>query len=264
MVLKVFDRLSASQARTDEKADPWTLDIEQRYHQFLLDSGESDSSGEDGNDEDGEGNDDEDGVDYSDDEEDEEEDGEKKEQKGWIAPRYEADLHNLMHRLHRTEAEAYQALKDRQGEDIPRFLACITIPSSSPMQEESLIEHVDMPGILLQNINGFHLADLAQHAPRETWQFICEDAIRVTNLLYNRGILNKDVKTRNLIVRKALKGNFKVFMIDFALCRFRREYKSDNNWRVKHTKTERVRWVLSCRGICKEALPITGLLSMKS
>jgi len=40
------------------------------------------------------------------------------------------------------------------------------------MQEESLTEHVDMPGILLQDIDGFHLADLAQHALRETWQSI--------------------------------------------------------------------------------------------
>lgn len=179
MILKVFDRRFVSQARADEKADPWTLDIKQRYHQLLLDCGQSDSSGEDSDDEDGEGDDDEDGVDYSDDEEHEEEDGEEEEQKGWIAPRYEADLHNLMHRLHRTEVEAHQALKDRQGEDIPRFLTCITIPCSSQMQEESLSEHVDMPGNLLQNINGFHLANLAQHqhAPRGTWQSICEDAI---------------------------------------------------------------------------------------
>lgn len=32
-------------------------------------------------------------------------------------------------------------------------------------------------------------------------------------------------------MRRELDGNFKVFMIDFALCRFRREYKTDNDWR---------------------------------
>lgn len=79
------------------------------------------------------------------------------------------------------------------------------------MQEESLTEHVDMPGILLQDIDGFHLADLAQHALRETWQSIYKDAIRITSLLYNRGILNKDDKTKNLTAFYRAQGTGREF-----------------------------------------------------
>lgn len=174
MVLKVFDQRFASQTRENEKADPWTLDIGKQYHQFILDGGESDNSGEDGDDDDEE-------------EEDKEEEGEE-EQKEWTAPRNEADLHNPMQRLYHTEVDVYQTLKDHQGQDIPHFLAGIAIPDSSPMQRATLAKHIDIPGILLQNIDGFHLADLAQHAPRETWQYVCEDTIQITSLLYNRGI----------------------------------------------------------------------------
>lgn len=43
--------------------------------------------------------------------------------------------------------------------------------------------------------------------------------------------MNKDVKTKNIIMRKEPEGKFKVVMIDFALCHFRREYKSEEDWR---------------------------------
>ncbi|KAJ5721899.1 uncharacterized protein N7483_009833 [Penicillium malachiteum] len=37
MVLKLFDRRFATEARKDDRLSPWTSDIEQNYHQFILD-----------------------------------------------------------------------------------------------------------------------------------------------------------------------------------------------------------------------------------
>lgn len=51
----------------------------------------------------------------------------------------------------------------------------------------------------------------------------------------DHGILNEDVNTRSFIVHtrpsaEAATG-YKVFMIDFALCKLRREFGDDNDWR---------------------------------
>lgn len=113
MVLKLFDRHFASQAKENKKADSWTLDIEQQYHRFILDGGESDSSGENGDEEDGE--------DDGDEEEDDEQEEEEEEQKQWTARCNEADLHNLMQRLYHIEVEVYQTLKRSPRKRHPPF-----------------------------------------------------------------------------------------------------------------------------------------------
>lgn len=74
------------------------------------------------------------------------------------------------------------------------------------------------------------MTDIAEYTPRESWQAICEDAIRIVNLIGDLGILNEDVKTRSFIVRGDLRDGFKVAMIDFALCKFRQDYESVYNW----------------------------------
>lgn len=83
----------------------------------------------------------------------------------------------------------------------------------------------------MQYIEGFSLTDITRHAPRETWQSICEKAIRIVNIIGDREILNEDVKTRSFIVQGNPGKKFKVFMTDFGLCYFRREYEDDKEWR---------------------------------
>lgn len=90
--------------------------------------------------------------------------------------------------------------------------------------------YIDIPGVLLQRINGFHLCHLDENVPKESWQAVCEDAIQIVHLLYDRRILNRDVKTRNLIVRRGWSG-YKVFMIDFALCQSCWEFEDEEQWR---------------------------------
>ncbi|KAE8358597.1 hypothetical protein BDV27DRAFT_150296 [Aspergillus caelatus] len=141
----------------------------------------------------------------------------------WNDPQNEPYLHDHMQDLYETEVELYQTLKDIQGKDIPQLFACLTVSSSSSSQEFSVNKYIDVPGVLLQYIDGFLLTDMAAHAPREVWQSVCDDAIQIVNLIGDRGILNGDVKTRNFIVQENPGRKFKVFMIDFALCNFRRE-----------------------------------------
>jgi hypothetical protein len=204
MVLKLFDRRFATQLREDEKINPWTSDIEKGYHQFILDGGaakllntDNESAGE--------------------------------ESDTWDDFQNEAFAHDRMSDFYKSEVQVYSTLKDVQGTDIPKHFACVTVPTSG---EEAVSQYADIPGVLLQQIEGFCLVDVAAHAPRESWQFICEDAIRIVNLLTERGILNLDVRTRSFIVRRDMENEFKPVMIDFALCKFREEFDDDEDWRL--------------------------------
>ncbi|KAE8165934.1 hypothetical protein BDV40DRAFT_285875 [Aspergillus tamarii] len=200
MVLELFDRRFAHQLRKDHKLKPWTSDMERQYHDFVHDGCASEFITRLNNDSkmaEGEGDTRND-------------------------PQNEAYLHDHIQDLCETEVEVYQTLKNIQGKDIPQLFACLTVPSSSSSQELSVKKYTDVPGVLLQYIDGFLLTDMAAHAPQEVWQSDRDDTIQIVNLIGDRGILNEDVKTRSFIVQENLWRKFKGFMIDFALCNFHR------------------------------------------
>ncbi|KAE8337609.1 hypothetical protein BDV24DRAFT_139881 [Aspergillus arachidicola] len=58
----------------------------------------------------------------------------------------------------------------------------------------------------------------------------CEQAICIVHHIGDRGILNEDVKTRSFTIQNNSEGMFKMLMLDFALCDFRRDYKSEEEW----------------------------------
>lgn len=90
---------------------------------------------------------------------------------------------------------------------------------------------MDCSGILLEVIDGFVLSDLSEHAPRGTWQGVCDEAIRIVNSISDCDIRNEDVKTRSFIVRRDEgTGRFKPIMIDFARCVLRQEGQDDCDW----------------------------------
>lgn len=65
-------------------------------------------------------------------------------------------------------------------------------------------------------------------------------------------------------MRKEPEGNFKIFMIDFALCCFRREYKSENDWRnAKQRKMKRGALEFVMQGYLQGDSTYHGLLSEK-
>lgn len=221
MVLKIFDRRFAPQDRKDYKCGPWTPNIEEEYHQFAIDGSASRFIAELNS---------EDEITSQEDEDEDGDDDEEEEADEWNNSQTEAFLHNHMSVYYNCEVEVYNTLKDLQGKDVPQLFASVTIPIAINPPTSSASQFVDPPGILLQYITGFELTDLAECAPRECWQSIGEDAIRVVNLVGDRGILNQDVKRRNLIVQKQKEYAFKVFMIDFALCQFRRDFEDEAKW----------------------------------
>ena len=217
MVLKLFDRRFATELRQHDEISPWTLDIEQNYHQFILDGNAAKLVAE-----------------LTADRE-----LLLRNSDNWNSSQEETYLHDYMQGLYERETQAYNTLTDIQGKDIPRLFSCVTMPSSTSAHNNLLSEYIDIPGILLQYIEGFPLTDIAIYAPRDSWQSICEDAIRIVNLVGDRGILNEDVKSRNFIVQRRPENKFHVFMIDFALCNFREEYPDETEWEMwKATQDE--------------------------
>ncbi|CAG8210363.1 unnamed protein product [Penicillium nalgiovense] len=226
VILKLFDRYFATTIREEREICPRTSDIEKEYHQFILDGGASKLFTE------------------------LKANSELAEQEGddWNDLQLEAYLHHVMLGLYETEVEVYNTLKDSQGNDIPRLFACVTVPHSTCEQTIPVSQYVDVPGTLLQYIVGVSLSDTAMHAPMECWQSICEDAIRIIHLIGDRGILNEDVKPRNCVLHKNMDNGFKVFMIDFALCHFRKEYQDGTDWmKWKAMEDEEARLDMSCK-----------------
>jgi tRNA A-37 threonylcarbamoyl transferase component Bud32 len=208
MILKLYDRRFAPGLRECEGIPPWTFQIEQEYQKFILDGGASDFI-----------------TKLRSNSNLAETEGEY-----WCDVEYEAYLYDQMQKFYDTETKVYQRIKDMQGRDVPRLIARITVSPDSPSPTQKCL---DCSGILLELIEGFPLGDIVVHAPRETWQGICEEAIYIVNTIGDRDIRNQDVKTRNFIVRRdPVEEKFKVFMIDFALCEFRREDQDEEDWRM--------------------------------
>ncbi|KAJ5519397.1 hypothetical protein N7453_001819, partial [Penicillium expansum] len=199
VVLKLFDRRFATELRKNESISPWTLDIEQKYHQFILDGDAAKLVAELAADRELPGR----SLDT------------------WNSSQEETYLHDYMQGLYETETRVYNTLTDMQGNEIPRLFSCVTVPSST---RRRILCSANTPTFLESFCN------IAVCAPRDSWQSICEEAIRIVNLVGDRGILNEDVKTRSFVVQSRPENQFHVFMIDFALCDFREAYEDETEW----------------------------------
>ncbi|KAJ6095055.1 hypothetical protein N7467_002568 [Penicillium canescens] len=195
IVLKLFDRHLATQLREDEMIKPWPSDIEKGHHRFMLDGSAAKFIHM-----------------LNTDHRKASEDSDT-----WTDSQNEADAHEHMSGFYKSEVQVYNTLKDIQDIDIIKHFACVASASISTFLES-----------FCSTMKGFAwLTLLAAHAPRESWQFICEDAIRIVNIFTERGILNLDVRTRSFIVRGNMGNEFKPVMIDFALCNFSRGFEDE-------------------------------------
>lgn len=220
VIMKLYDRRFAAQLRHDNAVPPWTLDIEREYRKFVFDGGASElitklHAMEDLPEEEGD---------------------------SWSAAQNETYIYHLCRKYYDTESEAYRRVEDLQGKDVPRFIARVSFSEGpcSPTSSNHVSKWLDCPGILLELINGFPLWELEERAPKDAWQYICEDAIRIVNLIGDRDLRNEDIHLNNNIVRKdPITGKFKVFIIDFAMCVLRKpEDDKDDWWYMKATVDE--------------------------
>ena len=208
-VLKLYDRRFAIQMRKEAEAPPWCSGIESGYRQFVNAGGASnffDSCTR-----------------------------KIREDEYWTHDyrenqdnsECEAYMQWLCHRIYDTEMKAYDKLRDIQGKHVPKLVARPLLKNSSNSSWSDI--YLDCPRLLLEYIKGFPLTDLADFAPQDRWQSVCEEAIHIIHQIGDRGILNKDVNTRSFIVQiDPVSQKLRVCTIDFGLCLFRCQFKSDS------------------------------------
>lgn len=198
-ILKLYDWRYATQLRRDFRVDQWTPYHEDIYRAFVADGGAAKFISAMENDTDDPARD---------------------------LARNETLLFDICRDFHSCEVEAYSRLEDLQGRSVPRFYADVRL-DAFPIAN-ALFE---VRGILLERVVGYSLADLATHAPPSCWQRLCEETIRTVDLIGDHGILNEDVKPRNVLIRTHgdVSGN-EVVIIDFAQCSFRETDQSEADW----------------------------------
>ncbi|MCJ1246793.1 hypothetical protein MMC30_004002 [Trapelia coarctata] len=161
----------------------------------------------------------------------------------------EAAIAYNFYKMHESEVSVYELLQGLQGRHVPIMYADVRLDSIETESgcHESLPGEVDdeflvVKGILIEYIPGFLLVDLEGQAPESAWPSVCEQAVRVINRISDYGILNRDICLKNVIVRPKRSSvdtggegevHYDVVAIDFALCDFRKDFGSEEEWREK-------------------------------
>src|SRR5690606_33395835 len=106
--------------------------------------------------------------------------------------------------------------------------------------EENKGTEWSVKGILIEYIEGFVLADLAENVSEEEEQAkVVDETIRVLHLLDEKEVLNKDVRPENVVLRREVGHNslnrvtYNPVFIDFAISKVRDEggrRVSDGHW----------------------------------
>lgn len=204
-ILKLYDWCYTAQLRQDNKIDSWTQFHENSYRAFVENGDAAKFIATLNEDDENDIND-----------------------ESWNTAQNEAYFFDLSRDLHKCEIKTYNNLKNLQGKNVPRFFANVHLNGFST-------NHIlfEVQGIMIEFIEGYNLSDLAQNEPQSAWQNICDEAVRAVNLIGEHGVLNEDVRTHNILVRKRAISSAQapeIFIIDLAQCRFREDYVSEAAW----------------------------------
>ncbi|KAF4993063.1 hypothetical protein FGRMN_6751 [Fusarium graminum] len=206
--LKMFDRRFAVQYRQDEFIDTWSEDIERQLLRDLangkvVEMVEKLETLPDFR------------FDTGDD---------------WDEVEKEINQGHMMRGMFNTETAVYARLQDHQGKVIPRLLGSVTLAEPADLSltpdQQDLYRH---RGVLLEYLPGFTFSKIVENVPRTEWQQIIDQAVQIVHILGDNNVINYDVRPDNFMIVPE-NDKYKVFMIDFAQCRLRREDETDAEW----------------------------------
>lgn len=143
---------------------------------------------------------------------------------------WEAIIYHTAQDHYANEVRAYSELKQLQGRCIPEFIQSV-IYSSPEAPADLPVEYFHVPGILLECIRGFPLSELTTNVPNQPffWERIVEGAIDVVREVNMAGVVHHDCQPRNVLVAEMGHGAFQSYLIDFAQCAFRADYKNTDD-----------------------------------
>lgn len=142
---------------------------------------------------------------------------------------WEAIIYHTAQKHYANEVRAYSELKQLQGQCTPRFIESV-IYSSLEAPTDLPVDYFQVPGILLEYIRGFPLSDLTMNIPNQPllWGKIVEGAINVVREVNTAGVVHHDCQPRNMLVAETGHA-FQLYLIDFAQCAFRADYKNTDD-----------------------------------
>jgi len=124
----------------------------------------------------------------------------------------------------KTECRAYRQLRKLQGLSVPTCYGTILLDQSS---ELPFGIDTDVPGILLEFIDGITLEDLdIQSSISTQYPHIAEAALECFNKIVRFGVIHNDVRLANIMVN----NDGRIYLIDFAFALFRGAEVSDEDW----------------------------------
>ncbi|KAI1308542.1 hypothetical protein F5Y03DRAFT_393389 [Xylaria venustula] len=149
---------------------------------------------------------------------DEEDEEEKRKPERERFVKEEVEFYYKIRKRYDREVRVYDRLKSLQGRGIPRLFTTVLLQMpSAPLDLQPGFFQV--PGILIEKINGFNLTDLVTKMPRappELWAHIIQKAINLIVEINRAGILDEDSQPRNALVTRREDAKFQVYRIDFG------------------------------------------------
>ena len=144
----------------------------------------------------------------------------------WSPSQYEAFIYYCCRGSHESEIEAYDKLRPLQGKNIPLLFADVYHDPFSVPHHLSRVR-----GILIERIPGYRLDEIADYAPRSSWQEMCDRAIDAVNKIGDHGVLIENLVPNSVLVRYPRQPrDSEVVVVDFARCRFRGSDISPEKW----------------------------------
>lgn len=143
---------------------------------------------------------------------------------------WEAIIYHTARTNYENEVRAYSQLKPLQGRCTPRFIESV-IDSSPESPADLPVEYFQVRGILLQYLFGFPLSELTARIPNQPflWEKIVQGAIDVVREVNRAGVVHHDCQPRNMMVSQMGRDVFRLYLIDFAQCAFRADYKDTDD-----------------------------------
>ncbi|MCJ1385397.1 hypothetical protein MMC17_008520 [Xylographa soralifera] len=224
-ILKLHDRRFSTELRETVKSGPWTPTLEQELKAYVLNSMPHEflATINDGL------------VDRN----------------RWNEAQRELFLADECRNLHSTEVATYDRLISLQKYCVPALYADVrladgdihepetaTNPSTliTDKEQTSYADWSQICGILIEEIDGFALSDLATSAPEKDWFDVLYAAKQWLKDIDRCGVLNKNVRPANVIMQGiSLFGDdfWNPVFIDFTQCELREENTTEEEWRKR-------------------------------
>ncbi|KAI0100775.1 hypothetical protein GGR51DRAFT_531647 [Nemania sp. FL0031] len=186
----------------------------------------------------------------------EDEDEEMKPERERLAEE-EIEFYYQMRKRYIREVRVYDKLKWLQGRGIPHLFTTVTLQMpSAPSDIES--SYFQIPGILIEKIDGFSLIDLVTEIPEgppNLWDEIVQEATNLAVKINRAGVLDGDSQPRNVLVTGGMGNNYEVCRIDFG------EANIESDWR--YHREDEPDYFKQCAETCSNPSAIGAVMAAK-